>query len=570
MIRQHIMQWREGACRTLALGGAQVEAQWLSRLEQQTQRFCADDFSEPLYYQFAMDGCLVIGRRMPGLQGGYSIRQLIAPPEEVAEFRRMRPLPPERLEPVLLEQEGEGTPLPGLSVAAFSDEEAVLGSFEALDSVFGQNAELLAGFISALRAYLVGRFRYVSVVLPMPRRETSLAAQRIMELMMRVMDVHDGARLTWCSLETSMLSPFPVTFVSADDVETPLMPRRMGVLVDVRTKECVNLGPKPDALEQEAARALIAHDLNWVDRVFGERVQLPLTVDQLRIQLPPFEEGMSLKQYFDDWTSALLERRGSLDADAFGIFARDEWKRLMDPLVLAAGVMESKEYIYDMYQIIQALRKREFAALLCMPAQSLIDMVALLLDSVRWDEMSLDDPSDRKLLQRMAVFARSLDEESRTQVHTGRAFCMLSELFEHSSYATLHAMNTMEELAEEEPLQFEALQNMMRSFVLAQCREKNLYWRQDETFIVMAMLAYVRFSGGVPDLRRLSALEGVIRSNCGDKAVAHFRRRLDYERKQMSTHMAHHYPNVWPIVVYALIGLALGAGVMALIYHFFL
>ena len=570
MIRQHIMQWRDGAYRTLALSGPRPEEEWLSRLEQQTRRFCAEDFEEPLYYQFPLDGELVIGRRMPGPQGQYSLRQLIVGPEDLPRLKQLRPLPPERLEPVAIEQEGEGTPLPGLSVEAFEDEEAIGGSFEALDEAFGQNEELLSGFMAALKRLLTGRCRYVSVVLPRPRQETSLLAQRVMELMMRVMEAGDGARLTWCSLETSTLAPFPITFLSEQDVETPLLPRRMGILVDVRTGECVNLGISADASDREVARALIAHDINWADRLSGEQVRLPLAADRLRIQLPPFEEGMSLKQYFDDWATALTDRRSELDADAFGIFAGEEWNRLTDQLVMAGELMENKEYIFELYQIIQALRRREYAALLCMPAQSLIDMVALLLDSVRWDEMALEDPNDKKLLHHMAMFARSLDEDSRAQVRTGKAFCMLSELFEHMPRAVLTGMDTMEELSRTDPVQFEQLQTMMRSYVLGQCKQNAQLFHQDEYFVLMAMLSYVRFTGGVPDLRRLTSLEQVIRANCGEKAVQHFQKKLDYERKQMSDHMAHRFPNLWPILIYALIGLALGAGIMALLYRFFL
>ena len=46
----------------------------------------------------------------------------------------------------------------------------------------------------------------------------------------------------------------------------------------------------------------------------------------------------------------------------------------------------------------------------------------------------------------------------------------------------------------------------------------------------------MRFVDGVPDLRRLNALEQLIRQNCGERAMRHYEARLDDQRRRMSSH----------------------------------
>ena len=223
----------------------------------------------------------------------------------------------------------------------------------------------------------------------------------------------------------------------------------------------------------------------------------------------------------------------------------------------------------DMQQIIQALRRREYAARLGMAAESLVDLVALLLDDLSWDEVNLADEQDVRTLQRLSLYAHSLDEESLSQIRTGRGLLVFYALLGHEDQATLRALEAMEALCREDSAQFDQVQAMLRGYVLSRCRADSLPLGRDDRFVVCSMLAYVRFVDGVPDLRRLNALEQLIRQNCGERAMRHYEARLDDQRRRMSSHSIRcAKKNRWLFALYALLGLGAVGGAVLLVLRF--
>lgn len=569
MIRQHVFCWNGSRSGTVALSPGPEDAALKDRLEQ-AARLCDTQSALPVYFQYPLDGGMVVGRCGAAVEDGEECRlahQLIAQsPQDAALLMRARPLD---CDWYLSSLSGAEKALPSLEAAALSDSEALSTAFHALDQTFGLRAEPLAALLAAARLIARGEIRQALVLMPGQEAEVTRHAQQLMELVSRCLPPEEGVCLRWSSLPPSdRFAANCLCFAARESYCLAPLERRVNVLIDLEAGTWENLPRPADAQETEAARALLAHDLYWIDRVFHERARAipePPT-DRLPIELPPFEAGMSVKQYFSDWTETLLTRRGLLNNEAFAEYARGEWDRLIDRLVAAAECTPSRRYIREMLQVVHALRRREYAARLGMAAESLVDLVALLLDDLSWNEIDLSDPRDVSLLRQLSLYAHSLDAESFSQIRTGRGLLVFYALLGGAPQATLDALEAMETLCREDPAQFEQVQSMLRAHVLSQCRKENLSFGRDDAFVVYSMLAYVRFVDGVPDLRRLNALEQLIRQNCSERAMRHYEARLDEQRRRMSSHSIRRAnKNRWLFALYALLGLGAAAGAVLLI-----
>lgn len=569
MIRQHVFCWNEQSFDTVALTPAPVDALSKDRLEQ-AARLCYTQSELPVYFQYPLEDGVVVGRCGLAERRGRPCRlthQLIAQgAEDVAALMRARPLDCDRFLGSLPAQEGT---LPALDASALSDGEALSMAFHAIDQTFGLRAELLAALIAAARLTARGECRQALVLMEGEEAQVTRTAQQLMELIARCLPLKEAAALRWSSLPPGdRFAANCLCFAAKAHYRLAPLERRVNVLIDLKQGEWENL-PRPlEEQELEAARALLAHDLYWIERVFHRTEQPPVEspAERLSIALPPFEPGMSVQQYFSDWTEELLARRSLLNNEAFASFARGEWARLTDRLVEAAECMPERQYLEEMQRIIHSLRRREYAAQLGMAAESLVDLVALLLDSLSWEEISLSREEDVQLLRTLSLYAHSLDEESLAQVRTGRGLALFYGLLRHEDQATLHALEALETLCREDPAQFEQVQAMLRAYVLEQCRGDSLPLGRDDLFVICSMLAYVRFVDGVPDLRRLNALEQLIRQNCGERAMRHYEMRLDGQRRRMSSRSIRRArKNRGLIALYALLGLGALAGGTALL-----
>ena len=561
MIRQHVYYWNDERSGTAALTPGPEGAATQDRLEQ-AARLCHAKGALPVYFQYPLEDGMAVGRCGVTVEDGEEYRlvhQLIAETHaDVETLMHVRPLDCDRY---LSSLTGVGETLPALDGASLFDGEALSVAFHALDRVFGLRAEPLGALIAAARQLARGECRQALVLMPGEEAEVTRLAQQIMELISRCLPLEESTALRWSSLPPGdRFAASCLCFAAKGTYRLAPLERRVNALIDLESGECENLPRPANEQEIEAARALLAHDLYWIDRVFhapARAVPEPPT-NRLPIELPPFEEGMSVRQYFSDWTEALLARRALLNNEAFGEFAQGEWARLTDRLVAAAECTPPRRYIAEMLQIVQSLRRREYAARLGMAAESLVDLVALLLDDVTWEQVDLNDPKDVETLRQLSLYAHSLDAESLSQIRTGRGLVMFYSLLRHEDQATLRALETMETLCREDSAQFEQIQGMLRAFVLSRCRAESLPLGRDDLFVVYSMLAYVRFVDGVPDLRRLNALEQLIRQNCGERAMRHYEARLDDQRRRMSTRSIRRVKrNHWLWALYAV--LTLGA-----------
>lgn len=572
MIRQHVYCWSEQGSGTTALSPAPSDALSRGRLEQ-AARLCCGQGEAPVYFQYPLEGAVVVGRCGVAAEEGGRRRlahQLIAQSDEdIRALMHARPLDCDRF---YSSPPGASAPLPALEAASLADSEALSAAFRAVDQVFGLNAELLAALIAAARLVATGTCRQALVQMDGEEARVTRIAQQLMELIERCLPPEEAAALRWSSLPVSeRFTANALCFAARETYRLAPLERSVGLRIDLTDGTWENLPRSFDGQELEAARALLAHDLYWMDRAFRRPVR---TVPEeatasLPIELPLFERGMSVRQYFEDWTETLLSRRKLLNNEAFAEFARGEWERLTDRLVTAAECTPSRQYLREMQQIIQALRRREYAAQLGMAAESLVDLVALLLDDLDWDEVSLDDPKDVQMLRRLSLYAHSLDEDSRRQIRTGRGLLLFYGLLGHEEHSTLRALEAMEEMSREDPAQFDQIQNMLRGYVLARCRQDSLPLGRDDLFVIYSMLAYVRFVDGVPDLRRLNALEQLIRQNCGERAAHQYEVRLDAQRRRMSSRAIRRiHKTRWLIALYVLLGVAALAGAAAVILKY--
>lgn len=569
MIRQHVFCWNEHSYDTAALTPAPSNALSKDRLEQ-AARLCYTQSALPVYFQYPLEGGVVVGRCGLTEQAGETCRlthQLIAQDaQDAAALMRARPLDCDRFLSNLSALEGASAPLDPESLA---DGEALSAAFRTLDQTFGLRAEPLAALIAAARLIARGECRQALVLMDGEEALVTRAAQQLMELISRCLPLEEACALRWSSLPPGdRFAANCLCFAAKASYRLAPLERRVNLLLDLPQGVWHNLPRTLEEKELEAARTLLAHDLCWMERVFhqpgGAAAEPP--ADRLSVSLPPFEQGMSAWQYFSDWTEELLTRRSQLNNEAFAVFARGEWARLTDRLVEAADCLPTRQYLEEMQKIIHSLRRREYAAQLGMAAESLVDLVSLLLDSFSWEEISLSDPQDVQLLRTLSLYAHSLDEDSLAQVRTGRALTLFYGLLQREDQATLHALEAMEALCREDPAQFEQVQALLRAYVLAQCKKETLPLGRDDSFVIYSMLAYVRFVDGVPDLRRLSALEQLIRQNCGERAMRHYEARLDGQRRRMSRHSPRRTrKKAEAAVLFALLGLLALAGCAALL-----
>lgn len=563
MIKQQLCRKSATGFQTLAVSSALRESAWMSLLEQTSPY--EDAPGENAYFQYPLGTGLVIGRSVRTGDGAYLIRRLVI--DENADLDALRLARPLSAALLSAQPDTDGaTALPTLSPAALFDASLPGEGFRLIDSLFDEG--LLARFIKALLAAASDKRLSVHAVINQPPETVSAQARLMMETFMRCLPLRDGLRLSWHTLieDGVPAAPYSVFF-------SPPCADHGCIRFDL-SRGTVIWPDEPPADDKSLtlARALLAHDLNWADRADESGAGALRSSPALHMDTPPFERGMSLAQYVQDWADALDVRRAILNEDAFKTLARGEWPHLINSVINAADLLPRRDFTLQLNDCLSALSHGRGAEL-GMTGEHLCDLAAILVDSIDWDEADLNDPQTVRLLRSATEYAALLDAERCPE---GRlAACRAIHALLTAPAARLSDMiDGLLELNENNPALLSQLQACARRAVTDRCRKaqngSDEFALIDESFVALAIMGYVRFSRGVPDLRALDKLRALIERSGGAREVRRFNVRLDRMRKRMSTFRSADLARKRELRVMLLISLLLSLVIAGVVVAYFL
>lgn len=540
MIKQHIyLQGAEGY-HTAAVSSCMMDNAWLPLLEQQMPMHYSADLSAPIYFQYPLGRGIVLSRCIPDPLNGnasYLAHQLVVDEaEDIDILMYSRPLPTSLFRNEYKEGTASPDPLPTLNVSALSDQEELISCFQVVDALFGGDEWLLSRFLSALALTARDKRQSVQAIVNDTPGRVSDAGRRVMELMLRCLPAEDSMRISYCTLqppeEVSLL--YSVCFSQPPQKSAALFHAQLNITFDFSARRMTlpkNVSLPEDEIYIELARALLAHDLNWVDRVRGGvHPEKPgRNAESVRLEIPPFEAGMSIRQYFDNWQDELALRRESLTEDAFRTMAAAEWPRVLNGMVGASELMEMTQFLREMSGILSSILKDKLEDQLALTEETLTDMIIILLDSIRWRQTDLCNAKLNRLIRSVTSYAMVLTEVS-DEPDCLTACRIVNRLL--TTPAEMHAqIHDLAQLSEHSPAQFEALQDCLRQYV--KDRLASDIDVIDETLVASAVLAYARFTEGVPDLRLVDKLGEKIDAQSDPAAARRFQQILSKLRQRL-------------------------------------
>jgi len=513
MIKQHIYRRGLNGYHTAAVSSCMKDNAWLPLLEQQMPIHHSAVLPAPVYYQYPLGRGIVLSRCLPdpnGQEGSYLAHQLVADePGDIDLLMHSRPLSSSLFRNEYKEGTAPPDPLPTLHVNALSDPEELVSCFQVVDALFAGDEWLLSRFLSALALTARDKRQSVQAIISDTPGRVSDAGRRVMELMLRCLPVEDAMRISYCTLqpagEISLL--YSVCFSQPPEKSAALFHAQLNITFDFTARRMTlpkNVSLPEDEIYIELARALLAHDLNWADRIRGSGAQTApeQNAASARIDIPPFESGMSIRQYFDNWQDELALRRESLTEEAFRAMAEAAWPRVLNGMVGASELMDAPQFLREMSGILSAILKDKLEDQLALTEETLTDMIIILLDSIRWRQIDLCSAKINRLIRSVTSYAMVLTAE------TDEPDCLTAGRIVHrllTAPGEMHdQLNDLAQLGERSPAQFEAVQDCLRRYV--QGRLTADIDVIDETLVASAMLAYARFTDGVPDLRLVDKL----------------------------------------------------------------
>ena len=535
MVRQHLYRVGKDGGRTIAVSDSLKGSAWLPLLEQQLDLLASSSLTVSAYDQYPLGRGLVISCRTPdpfGWEGGCLCHQLVFDdPADAIALMSLRPLPDSLFIKRYHEKESGTDSLPDLPVASLARPDEMKSCFHALDMLFGREETLLARFLGVLTLCARDKRQGVRIAVSESPEKVSEAGWKAMELLLSCLPPEDGVRLTFCTLRPADEPLFAgsVSFTPDDGRITHLSTQ--DILLDLTAHQITPpFGLSlPDPNQYIAlARALLAHDPACTSGQSGH-LSASVGVDSLRMDVPPFEEGMSLSQYFEHWRSELESRRAMLTDEAFRTFAAREWPKMLSNMVSASELMDNPDFLEQMTGILTVIRREKPDNPLSPDDETLADLVTLLLDSIRWRQINLADARSARLLRTVTAYGQVIGE-----THC-EADCLLAcRIIHRLLTAPLSVHESLREMARLESLssaRFEALQDCLQQYV--QHRLIGGIAAIDETLAAAAMLAFAKFSDNVPDLRLADKLTERIEAQSGAKAARRFQEMMDRLRRHL-------------------------------------
>ena len=531
MIRQQLYRADANGGRTIAVSEGLGGSAWLSLLEEQLSLIDFAGLPAPVYFQYPLGRSVVMSRCAVNPytpEKSFIAHQLVA--DEADDIDRLiaaRPMRGDLLPAGIFGYTDSPDPLPLLSAEELCGEEEEARCRAALISVFGGREDLLARFLAAVSLCARDKRHAVRVVLPGNAAQVSETGRQMMEMVIRSLAREDVMRLSFCSLASNASSAMQYTVCFDQKNEKSAAAGPFEILIDP-SEETMTL---PDGLSLPQAGQYEAQARLMLKPESGSvRVN---TGGAEEISLPPFEKGMSIRQYFADWRAEMEKRREGLTEEAFRALAAGQWPVMIAAVIAASDLMENHEFLAELNSVISQIRREKLDASLSMSDNTLTDLLIILLDSISWRQIDLSRPQAGKLMRSICAYSQVLTEEQCPAecLHACRAvYCVLA-----SPASIYEALTDLGVLADEAPAQYEALQDCLQQYV-----EKRLSADMDvidDSLTAAAMLGFARFAEGIPDLRLADRLAERIGEKRGAKAARRFEQTLDKLRSQL--HSAH-------------------------------
>ena len=574
MIKQHIYRRDKAGYRTVAASAGLTGSAWLSLLEQQTALRCQSNPPAPVYCQYPLGYGLVLSRCAVdpnGHHGSYLVHQLVVDePADIEALSALRPFSAGIFREAYVNRENGVEPLPTLKPESLAGPERLSAGFRLIDGWFDEDrlARLIEGLFRAARDKRCA----VHIVIDQEPALVSEQGRLLMDMLMRAMPVEEVQRVSYCTFmapsETAM--PYSV-FISRPAAEEARCAR---FDLSRGRDEWPEGEPEVSQRSREMARALLAHDVQWMDRVRLGGVQTRLDgAAAVKLDIPPFEKGMSLTQYMEDWLEALQACRAALNGEAFSGFARAEWPRLTERVIGAGDVMDGADFTRQLHASIVALCKGRRGEQLGMSRRDLCDLIVILLDGIRWNDVDLNDPAAARMMRSATGYADLLGD---TPCDQG---CLLAcrvmhALLDAPASRLAGLMDDMDRLSEAYPERFKEVQACARRYLAGRFRAHKKGFADsglvDEMFAGAAVTGYVRFEGGIPDFRQLDKVQEKVGQVAGPRAVRRFEDYLDKVRRHMHasrTDQAHRREIRFMLIGSLLLALVI-AGVIASYFLF--
>lgn len=535
MIKQQIYRRSGDEYRVVAASADACDEGWQQSAHRQAALHYRSNLPAAVYYQHPEGQGLLLSRCAVdpnGVRGSYIAHQLIADePQDVDELLALRPLARSLFREAYVEL-GEGVErLPTLKAASLGSDDALSESFQVLDRLFDGREDALAGLLHAVCDAVTNRLR-LAVVLDGSKGQVSEAARSLMELVARCLAPSLARRLSFCSLlvEPDAAPPYSVSFLTAGAADGPLAQNL--------TRIDLAGGAMPalpfDARDMELARAMLAHDLNWVERLRSERVPPRLHGASVRMTMPPFEANMSLRQYVLDWMDEMALRREALTPDVFRAFAAREWEKLTEQVVAASMIAEDcRQFLWQLASVLSAVRKGEEAQALCMPESVPADWVLIAADSIRLSDFDLADADDARLLRLLCAYVSKLRNVGPGAGGSPILCRLLGRLLGNCADGFEACVADLSELAESDKRLFADVQALLCRYVDGAVGARGERRTPDDALVRAALLGRVRFEGRVPDFRGANEVASRLKDEWGERARKVFERRASAIRRRM-------------------------------------
>ena len=532
MIRQQLYRADANGGRTIAVSEGLGGSAWLSLLEGQLSLIDFAGLPAPVYFQYPLGRGVVMSRCAVNPytpEKSFIAHQLVADEaDDIDRLTAVRPMRSDLLPAGIFGYTDSPDPLPLLSAEELCGEEEEARCRATLISVFEGREELLAQFLAAVSLCARDKRHAVRVRLPGKAAQVSETGRQIMEMVLRSLAREDVVRLSFCSLASNASSAMQYTVCFDQKTEKSAEAGPFEILIDPAegTMALPDGLSLPQAGQYQAQARLMLKMESGAVRVDGVS-----GADE--ISLPPFEKGMSIRQYFADWRAEMEKRRDGLTEEAFRAVAAGQWPSMITAVIAASDLMENHKFLAELNSVISQIRREKLDASLSMSDNTLTDLLIILLDSISWRQIDLSRPQAGKLMRSICAYSQVMTEEQCPAecLHACRAvYCVLA-----SPTSIYEALTDLGMLADEAPAQYEALQDCLQQYV-----EKRLNADMDVidgSLTAAAMLGFARFSDGIPDLRLVDRLVGRIGEKRGSKAARRFEQTLDKLRSQL--HSAH-------------------------------
>lgn len=528
MIKQQLYRVDAAGGRTIAVSGELRDSAWLSLLEQQLALIDFAALPAPVYYQYPLGRGIVMSRCSVNPytpEKSFIAHQLVLDEAaDIDELLSARPVKAALLPAGIFGYTEAPDALPCLAARELCAAEEHTRCCETLRTLFKNDESLLSRFLAAVSLSARDKRLTVRVLISESPEMVSETGRQVMESVLRVLAREDVLRLSFCSLASaSSAMQFSVCFApkgesaASDPYEITVDPAE-GTLHLPAGTELPAAGPF----------ARQAHSLLTEEIVSGRTAR---TVEE--ISLPPFADGMSIKQYFADWRAAMETRKADLTDEAFRALASAQWPALITAVIAASDLMENGQFLSELNSVISQIRREKLETSLAMSDNTLTDLLIILLDSILWRQIDLSRPQTGKLIRSICAYSQVLTEDqcpAECLCACRVVYCVLA------APASIHeALNDLRLLENASAAQFEALQDCLRQYV-----EKRLTSNMDvidESLAAAAMLGFARFADGIPDLRLADKLTERIDMKQGAKAARRFEQMVDKLRSHLhSTH----------------------------------